>query len=101
MPPKPPQTIHTDRLRIAGPWAAWTVMVAIIGSGVWHVAGVKAGIDRVADGVNSLRAEVQEIRKEMREARETMHAHDVRISTLEEWKRSKVSAEKQQRPTAN
>lgn len=95
MPPKSPQTIHTDRLRIAMPWAAWTVMVTIIGSGVWNAAGAKAGIDRVADGVNSLRAEVQEIRKEMREAREKMHAHDVRISTLEEWKRSKSETGKE------
>ena len=43
MPTKSPQTIHTDRLRIAGPWAAWCVGIGIISSGVWHAAGAKAG----------------------------------------------------------
>ena len=51
MAPKSFQTIHSDRLRIAGPWAAWCVGIAIISSGVWHAAGAKAGIDKVADEI--------------------------------------------------
>lgn len=47
MPPKP-QTIHSDRLRVAMPWAAWRVGIAIISSGVWHAAGA-SGWTRIAD----------------------------------------------------
>lgn len=78
MPPKS-QTIHSDRLRVAMPWAAWCVGIAIISSGVWHAAGAKAGIDKVADGVSGLRAEVQEIRREMAKDREILHEHGAEL----------------------
>ena len=79
MAPKLQQTIHSDRLRIAGPWAAWCVGISIISSGVWHAAGAKAGIDKVADGVSGLRAEVQEIRREMAKDREILHEHGAEL----------------------
>lgn len=61
------------------PWAAWCVGIAIISSGVWHAAGAKAGIDKVADGVSGLRAEVQEIRREMAKDREILHEHGAEL----------------------
>lgn len=101
MPPKQPQTINIDRIRLAGPWAAWWAMFSVAVIGVWYIRGAKDAGEQVVVEVKEVAVEVKALRSEMKQARETMHAHDVRISTLEEWKRSKVSAEKQQRPTAN
>ena len=82
MPPKP-QTVHIDRLRFTGPWMAWWAMFAAVCTGVWHVRGAKSIGEQVV-------IEVKELRAEMKQARDTLHAQDVRISTLEEWRRSKT-----------
>jgi hypothetical protein len=63
-------------------------MFAVVCAGVWYLRGAKAIGEQVV-------VEVKELRVEMRQARETMHAHDVRISTLEEWKRSRSSSAKE------
>jgi hypothetical protein len=87
MPPKA-QTIHVDRMRLTGPWLAWWSLFAVACTGVWYLRGAKAVGEQVV-------VEVQQLRVEMTQARETMHAHDVRISTLEEWKRSRSSSAKE------
>lgn len=93
MPPKP-QTVHIDRIRLAGPWAAWWAMFSVAVLGVWYLRGSKAAVEQVV-------IEVKELREENKQAREIIHVLDVRVSTLEEWKRSKTSAEKSQRQNAN
>ncbi len=93
MPPKP-QTINMDRVRISGPWAAWWAMFAVAVTGVWYLRGSKAAVEQVV-------IEVKELREKTKQAREIIHVLDVRVSTLEEWKRSKTSAEKSQRQNAN
>lgn len=63
-------------------------MFAVVCVGVWHVRGAKAIGEQVV-------VEVKELRVEMKQARETMHAHEVRISTLEEWKRTRSASAKE------
>lgn len=82
------QAIYADRLRLSASWVSWWSMFAVVCTGVWYLRGAKAIGEQVV-------VEVQELRLEMKQARETMHAHDVRISTLEEWKRSRSSSAKQ------
>lgn len=81
MPPKP-QTINLDRIRISGPWAAWWAMFSVAVIGVWYLRGAKDAGEQVV-------VEVKALRGEMKQAREQIHVLDVRVSTLEEWKRSK------------
>jgi len=87
MPPKP-QTINVDRIRLAGPWAAWWAMFSVAVLGVWYLRGSKAAVEQVV-------VEVKELREETKQAREIIHVLDVRISTLEEWKRSKTATGKE------
>lgn len=87
MPPKP-QTINVDRIRLSGPWAAWWAMFTVAVIGVWYLRGAKAAGEQVV-------IEVKELRGEMKQARETIHVLDVRVSTLEEWKRSQHATGKE------
>jgi len=87
MPPKP-QMVHIDRIRLAGPWAAWWAMFAVAVSGVWYLRGAKAAVEQVV-------IEVKELREETKQAQEIIHVLDVRVSTLEEWKRSKTATGKE------
>jgi hypothetical protein len=75
------QTIDLTKIRFAAPWAAWWAMFSAVVVGVWYLRGAKEIGEQVV-------AEVKELRAEMRQTRDTMHLHDVRISTLEEWRRS-------------
>lgn len=86
MPPKP-QTVNLDRIRLSGPWAAWWAMFSVAVIGVWYLRGAKAVGEQVV-------VEVKELRTEMKQTRETIHVLDVRVSTLEEWKRSKTATGK-------
>lgn len=88
MPPKQPQTINLDRIRLAGPWAAWWAMFSVAVLGVWYLRGSKAAVEQVV-------VEVKELREENKQAREIIHVLDVRVSTLEEWKRSKTATGKE------
>lgn len=87
MPPKP-QTVHIDRIRLAGPWAAWWAMFSVAVLGVWYLRGSKAAVEQVV-------IEVKELREETKQAREIIHVLDVRVSTLEEWKRSRMATGKE------
>ena len=88
MPPKPTQTINIDRIRLSGPWAAWWAMFSVAVLGVWYLRGSKAAVEQVV-------VEVKELREETKQAREIIHILDVRVSTLEEWKRSKTATGKE------
>jgi hypothetical protein len=81
MPPKP-QTVNLDRIRLSGPWAAWWAMFCVAVIGVWYLRGAKDAGEQVV-------VEVKALRTEMKQAREEIHGLNVRVSTLEEWKRSK------------
>lgn len=87
MPPKP-QTVNLDRIRLAGPWAAWWAMFSVAVLGVWHLKGSKDAVEQVV-------IEVKALRQETKQAREIIHVLDVRVSTLEEWKRSKTETGKE------
>lgn len=87
MPPKP-QTVNIDRIRLSGPWAAWWAMFSVAVIGVWYLRGSKAAVEQVV-------IEVKELREETKQAREIIHVLDVRVSTLEEWKRSKTATGKE------
>jgi len=87
MPPKP-QTVHIDRIRLAGPWAAWWAMFSVAVLGVWYLRGSKAAVEQVV-------IEVKELREKTKQAREIIHVLDVRVSTLEEWKRSQHATGKE------
>jgi len=87
MPPKP-QTVHIDRIRLAGPWAAWWAMFSVAVLGVWYLRGSKAAVEQVV-------IEVKELREEAKQAREIIHVLNVRVSTLEEWKRSRTATGKE------
>lgn len=87
MPPKP-QTINVDRIRLSGPWAAWWAMFTIAVTGVWYLRGAKDAGEQVV-------IEVKALRGEMKQAREQIHVLNVRVSTLEEWKRSKSETGKE------
>ena len=87
MPPKP-QTVYLDKIRLNGPWAAWWAMFSVAVLGVWYLRGSKAAVEQVV-------IEVKELREETKQAREIIHVLDVRVSTLEEWKRSKTSTGKE------
>lgn len=80
MPPKQ-QTVNLDRIRLSGPWAAWWAMFCVAVVGVWYLRGVKDAGEQVVVEVKALRAEIKQ-------AREEIHGLNVRVSTLEEWKRS-------------
>lgn len=82
------QTIDFEHARFSATWVAWWSMFAVVCTGVWYLRGAKAVGEQVV-------VEVQQLRVEMTQARETMHAHDVRISTLEEWKRSRSASAKE------
>jgi hypothetical protein len=86
MPPKP-QTINLDRIRLSGPWAAWWAIFSVAVLGVWYLRGTK-------DAGEAVVVEVKAMREEMRAATEMIHILDVRVSTLEEWKRSKAETGK-------
>lgn len=86
--PQKPQTINVDRIRLSGPWAAWWAMFTVAVIGVWYLRGAKAAGEQVV-------IEVKELRGEMKQARETIHVLDVRVSTLEEWKRSQHATGKE------
>jgi len=88
MPPKPQPTIHLDRIRLAGPWAAWWAMFCVAVLGVWYMRGAKAVVEQVV-------VEVKGLREETKQAREIIHILDVRVSTLEEWKRSQHATGKE------
>ena len=81
------ETVNIDRIRLSGPWAAWWAMFAVALAGVWQIRGAKSAGEQVV-------IEVKELRSEMKQAREAMHVLDVRVSTLEEWKRSKTATGK-------
>lgn len=87
MPPKP-QTINLDRIRLSGPWAAWWAMFAVALTGVWYLRGAK-------DAGEAMVLEVKAVRQEMKTAAERIHILEVRVSTLEEWKRSKSETGKE------
>lgn len=87
MPPKP-QTINVDRIRLSGPWAAWWAMFTVAVTGVWYLRGAKDAGEQVV-------IEVKALRGEMKQAREQIHVLNVRVSTLEEWKRSKSETGKE------
>lgn len=82
-----PQALNIDRVRLSGTWTAWWAMFSTVVVGVWYLRGAKEAGEQVVK-------EVQELRSEMKQAREAMHILDVRVSTLEEWKRSKTSTGK-------
>jgi len=86
MPPRP-QTIQLDRVRLSGPWAAWWAMFTVAVSGVWYLRGAK-------DAGEAVVVEVKAVREEMKAAAEKIHVLDVRVSNLEEWKRSKAETGK-------
>lgn len=88
MPPKPTQTINLDRIRLAGPWAAWWAMFCVACIGVWYLRGAKSVVEQVV-------VEVKGLREETKQAREIIHVLDVRVSTLEEWKRSRTATGKE------
>ena len=81
MPPNSPQTINIDRVRLSGASAAWWAMFCVAVLGVWYLRGSKAAVEQVV-------IEVKELREKTKQAREIIHVLDVRVSTLEEWKRS-------------
>lgn len=80
--------MNVDRIRLAGPWAAWWAMFSVAVLGVWYLRGSKAAVEQVV-------VEVKELREETKQAREIIHVLDVRVSTLEEWKRSKTATGKE------
>lgn len=56
-------------------------MFSVAVLGVWYLRGAK-------DAGEAVVVEVKAMREEMRVAAEKIHVLDVRVSTLEEWKRS-------------
>jgi hypothetical protein len=78
------QAVNIDRIRLNGSWTAWWAVFSVLLVGVWYLRGAKSIGEQVV-------LEVRELRMEMREARDVMHSHDMRLTTLEEWKRSRSS----------
>lgn len=95
MPPKQPQTINIDRIRLSGPWAAWWAMFCVAVIGVWYIRGAKDAGEQVVVEVKEVAVEVKALRSEMKQARDEIHGLNVRVSTLEEWKRSKTETGKE------
>lgn len=83
MSPKLQQTIHSDRLRIAMPWAAWLATFALTASGVWVVSEFKSDVASGIKSANELgKAAIQEIqglRMELKETRSTLEEHEIQI----------------------
>lgn len=63
-------------------------MFSVAVSGVWYLRGAKAAVEQVV-------IEVKELREETKQAQEIIHVLDVRVSTLEEWKRSRTATGKE------
>lgn len=86
--PAKEQIIHVDRARLSAAWTSWWAMFCVVCMGVWYIRGAKDIGEQVV-------VEVKQLRAEMKQARESLHNHEVRLSTLEEWKRTKTSSAKE------
>jgi len=77
-----PQEINLDRIRLSGSWAAWWAVFCVLLVGVWYLRGAKSVGEQLV-------IEIKEIHSEMRKANDKLHSHDMRLTTLEEWKRGR------------
>jgi hypothetical protein len=77
-----PESINLDRIRLSASWTAWWAVFVVLLVGVWYLRGAKAVGEQVV-------TEVRELRIEMRDQRDVIHTHDMRLTTLEEWKRTR------------